>query len=224
MMDKIEQPEEQLAVFVEELTGSMSKMQKGVAAAVADEKRLKLQIGKALESAQGWEQKAMLALKQGDETLARQALVRKEDAEAQARVLQASWKTQMEACEKLKVNLSQARVRLDDAKREYTLLLARYRSAQTKQKLTETMTLGSDESPMKYIEGLNDKILKIEAETEANLELIGENGAGDLEQQFARLEQAHRGEQALLDLKAKMQQQQLTTGDHADQLKAKLGS
>ena len=225
ILDKFEKPEEQLSVFIEELNGSMLKLQKSVAAAVADEKRLHLQLQKTLESASDWEHKAMLALKEGDEALARQALVRKEDSENQAKILQNSWRTQKEACVQLKGNLSQAKARVEEAKREYTLLLARYRSAQTKQKLTETLAPVSDESPMKFIEDLNDKILKIEAETEANMELIGDDVGGDIEQKFAKLGKAHRGEQALLDLKSKLEnQKQITYGDDVDNLKAKLGS
>ena len=224
VLDKFEKPEEQLSVFIEELTGSMLKLQKSVAAAVADEKRLKLQFEKSLESANNWEQKAMLALKGGDEDLARQALSRKEDDENHAKVLQDSWKTQKDACVQLKSNLVQAKARVEDAKREYTLLLARYRSVQTKQKLGETLAPFNDESPMRFISDLNDKILKIEAETEANMELIGDDGGGDLEQKFAKLENAHRGEQALLELKSKLDNQLPTpSSDDVDDLKAQLG-
>lgn len=224
LLEQLEKPEEQLSVFIEEITDSMLKLQKSVASAVADEKKLQLQMQKALESAQNWEQKAVFALKEGDEALARQALVRKEDAENHAKVLQDSWKTQKEACAQLKGSLGQAKVRVEEAKRQYTLLLARYRSAETKQKLTETLAPITDESPMKYIEDLNDKILKIEAETEANMELIGDGGGGDLEQKFAKLENARRGEQALSELKAKLDnQEQSGNGEGVEHLKAKLG-
>jgi len=205
ILNKLEKPEEQLAVFIEELNDSVMSLQKSVAGAVADEKKLKLQLEKMVESVNNWEQKAMLALKGGDESLAREALVRKEEAESQATDLHSSWKSQKEAAERLKSNLGQAKTRVEEAKRQYTLLLARYRAAQTQQKLTETLAPVTDESPMKFIENLNDRILKIEAETEANMELIGDGGNSDFEQKFAHLEKAHRGEQALLALKAKLE-------------------
>ncbi len=205
VLNKLEKPEEQLAVFIEELNDSVMSLQKSVAGAVADEKKLKLQLEKMVESVNNWEHKAMLALKGGDETLAREALVRKEEAENQAKALHSSWKSQKEAAERLKGNLGQAKTRVEDAKRQYTLLLARYRAAQTQQKLTETLAPVNDESPMKFIENLNDRILKIEAETEANMELIGDGGNSDFEQKFAQLEKADRGDQALLALKAKLE-------------------
>ncbi len=205
VLNKFEKPEEQLSVFIEELNDSVVSVQKSVAGAVADEKKLKLQLEKMVEAVNNWEQKAMLALKGGDESLAREALVRKEEAESQATALHLSWKSQKEAAERLKENLGQAKTRVEEAKRQYTLLLARYRVAQTQQKLTETLAPVNDESPMKFIENLNDKILKIEAETEANMELIGDGGNSDLEQKLDLLEKAHRGDQALLALKAKLE-------------------
>ena len=204
VLSKLEKPEEQLSVFIEELNNSVLALQKSVAAAVADEKKLKLQLEKMVESVNSWEHKAMLALKGNDEALAREALVRKEDAENQAQSLHMSWKAQKEAAEQLKSNLGQAKKRVEEAKRQYTLLLAKYRAAQTQQKLTETLAPVNDDSPMQFIEDLNSKILKIEAETEANMELIGDGAGSDLEQKFAQLENAHRGEQALLELKAKL--------------------
>ena len=217
ILSKLEKPEEQLSVFIEELNDSVVKLQKSVAATVADEKKLKLQLEKMVESMNNWEQKAMLALKGGDEALAREALMRKEDTEKQAKTLHTSWRAQKEAAERLKSNLGQAKSHVEEAKRQYTLLLARYRAAQTQQKLTETLAPVSDESPMQFIEDLNDKILKIEAETEANMELIGEGVGSDLEQKFVQLEANQRGDQALLELKAKLESQkqiELVTIDH----------
>lgn len=205
LLSKMEKPEEQLSVFIEELNDSVMKLQKSVVAAVADEKKLKLQVQGAFDSVSNWEQKAMLALQGGDENLAREALVRKQDAENQATVLHTSWKTQKEAADNLKSNLSKTKGRVEEAKRQYTLLLARYRVAETQQKLTETLAPVTNESPMQFIEDLNNKILQIEAETEANMELIGSEASDDLDQRFAQLENAHRGDQALLDLKAKLE-------------------
>ena len=205
VLNKLEKPEEQLAVFIEELNNSVVSLQRSVAGAVADEKKLKLKLEKMVESVNNWEQKAFLALKGGDESLAREALVRKQEAENQATALHSSWKNQKEASERLKSNLGQAKTRVEEAKRQYTLLLARYRAAQTQKKLTETLSPVANESPMHFIENLNDKILKIEAETEANMELIGDGANSDVEQKFAQLEKAHQGDQALLALKAKLE-------------------
>ncbi len=204
VLDKMEKPEEQLVVFLEDLNNSVMKLQKGVTAAVADEKKLKLQLDQTIKTTNEWEQKAILALQNGDEDLAREALLRKETAETQAKTLHKDWIAQKEAAGKLKNNLKQAKNRVDEAKRNYTLLSAKYQSAKTNKEMTDTFSSLNEESPLHLMDELNDKILQLEAETDANMELMGDEIDGDLEEKFTQLENAHRGDKALAELKAKL--------------------
>jgi len=227
VLDKMEKPEEQLSVFLEDLNRSVIKMQSSVAAAVVDEKKLKLQLDKLITSSQDWEKKAVLALNSGDENLAREALVRKEDLEKEAGIVRTSWETQEKSTGQLKLNLTSAKGKVDQAKRDYNLLLARYRSAEAKQQMTRTLSTRLDESPMQYLEKLNDKILQLEAETEAEEEMGGETGGLSLDAKFEKLEKSQRGDDALLALKAKIngEQPQLEAGkenDPVEDLKARL--
>ena len=77
VLDQLENPEEQLSVFVGELNDQLQSLQKAVARAVADEKRLKMEIEDHLTQASEWEKRAVLALEAGHEDLAKQALVKK---------------------------------------------------------------------------------------------------------------------------------------------------
>ncbi len=204
VLDKMEKPEEQLVVFIEDLNNSVMKLQKGVTAAIADEKKLKLQLDQTIETTKEWERKAIFALKDNDEDLAREALLRKETAESQATTLHKDWMAQKEAAEKLKISLRQAKSRVDEAKRNYTLLVAKYQSAKTKKKMAETFSSLNEESPLQLMDELNEKILQLEAETDANMEIMGNGIDGDLEEKFTQLENAHRGDKALAELKAKL--------------------
>ena len=204
ILDGIENPEEQLAVFVTELNEQMADLQKAVAAALADEKRLKMDIEDHLAQASEWEGRAMLALEAGDEALAQEALLKKEEHEARSLSLQKAWKGQQAATEKLKASLQTTKQRISEAKRKYTLLLAQYKSAETTKKVHDTLATGATESPMVLMERLSEKIRKIEAETEAAMEISGESGDLDLERKFAQLEKAKRGSVALDALKAKL--------------------
>ncbi len=205
VLNKLEKPEEQLSVFIEDLNKSIIKLQQSVASAVADEKKLKLEVEKAVTSVNSWEQKAMLALKQGDESLAREALLRKEEEEDKAKSLHQSWKNQKQAADQFKENLWQAKRKVEEAKIQYKTQLTRYRTAQAQEKITETITHGHGNSPLQLFEQLNEKIVDLEAKSEANLELMEENMNNDLESKFAMLEKASRGDQALVALKAKVQ-------------------
>lgn len=202
VLEKLEKPEEQLSVFIDELNRQMSSLQKSVAAAMADEKRLKMQLDDLYQKADSWEKKAVMALKAGDEGLAREALMQKEECEGQVPPIRQAWEAQKEATQKLKQSLSQAKGRVEEAKRKYTLLVARYKTAETTQKLSQK--LSADDSAAQMMERLNDRILKIESETEASMELVGDNDTADLEARFAKLEKKSRGDQALAQLKEKL--------------------
>jgi phage shock protein A len=206
LLDRLEDPEEQLSVFVNELNEQLAKLQKAVACAIADEKRLKAQIEDLMARADGWENRAVLALEDGNESLAKEALLKKEECSVQAAASQKGWKAQKEATEQLKTSLQATKQKVAEAKRKYTLLLAQYKSAETKKKVNETLSARCDDSPMVLMERLTDKIRKIEAEAEAALDLSGEPSDSELEARFAEMERKKKGDQALDLLKAKLAQ------------------
>ncbi|MFI5365284.1 MAG: PspA/IM30 family protein [Candidatus Binatia bacterium] len=204
ILDHMEKPEEQLAVFVNELNDQMTSLQKAVARAIADEKRLKMEIEDRLAEAAEWEKRAVLALENGDEELAKQALVKKEEHDTRVQGLEKTWKAQQAATAKLKANLQSTKERIDEAKRKYTLMVAQYKTAETTKRVNESLSANASTSPMVMMEKLGDKIRTIEAETEAAAELSGASADVDLEAKFATLERGKRGGQALDALKAKL--------------------
>jgi phage shock protein A len=225
VLEKFENPEEQLTVFVEDLNKHMASQQKSVAAAIADEKRLKLQMEELSDKANQWERKAVLALEAGDEGLAKEALLQKEECDQHKSVTMKSWQTQKEATEKLKSSLVLSKEKVEDAKRKYNLLVARYKSAKANQQITQTLSAKADNSPLELMDKLNDRILKIESETEANIELIGDSSSSDIEAKFIQLEKRSRGDQALLQLKEKLANKDSGSllEDKVSSLKSKLG-
>ena len=77
MISKAEDPEKMLNQIILDMKGQLIEAKKQVAIAIADEKRLRKQNEKEHEAAREWEKKAMMALRAGDEALAKEALVRK---------------------------------------------------------------------------------------------------------------------------------------------------
>jgi phage shock protein A len=225
LLDDLEDPETQLAV-VDELNEQVQSLHRAVASAIADEKRLKMQIEDLLSKAGEWESRAVLALQHGNETLAREALLKKDECEAQSLALQKGWEAQKNATETLKASLHSTQTRVAEAKTKYNLLLAQYRSATAKKKVSESMSVKTDDSPMMLMDRLSDRIRQIEAETEVNLELSGV-AATDLETKFVELERAEKGEAALQLLKARLTEQrrladQSGSASRIEELKAKL--
>ena len=228
-LDDLEDPEEQLALVVEELNDQVSELRKAVAIPMAQEKRLKLDIEERLAKADEWNQRAILALDQGDEDLARQALIKKEELEESAVVLQGDWETQRAAADRLKADLEAARRRVSEAKSSFALIVARHKSALAKKSIADRTSAGAEDSAAQLMERLNEKILRIEAETEAQLEMSGESLGDDLEAKFLELEREKKGDRALDELKASRaagssaaEAPGAGTRSRVDELKAKL--
>lgn len=204
VLEKLEKPEEQLSVFIDDLNSQMAGLQKSVAAAMADEKRLKMQLDDLNDKAEQWEAKAILALKSGDENLAREALLQKDACLQQVAPIQKSWEVQKEATIKLRSSLTRAKDQVEEAKRKYTLLVAKYKTAETNKKLNQTLTSSHDNSAQQMMDRLNDRIVMIESENEANQDLLGDCNNAELEARFVQLERKSRGDDALMQLKQKL--------------------
>ena len=228
-LDDLEDPEAQLSLLVEELNNQVSELRKAVAIPMAQEKRLRLEIEDRLAKANEWNQRAILALDQGDEDLARQALIKKEEIEENAVALQGDWETQRAAADRLKADLEAAKKRVSEAKSSFALVVARHKSALVKKSIADKTSAGADDSAAQLMERLNEKILRIEAETEAQLEMSGESLGDDLEGKFLELERKKKGDRALNELKASLAAEGSAAVDagagtrsRVDELKAKL--
>ncbi len=179
-------------------------LQRSVAAAIADEKRLYQQIESLRSRSAEWESRAVAALEQGSEDLARSALLKQEECDAEAAALESGWRAQKDATERLKESLVLAKRRMDEARRKYTLLLAQYKSAETKRKIQSSLSSASLESPAQLMEQLEERIRNVEAEAEAELALSVESADLDVEAHFARIDRKRKGDEALAQLKASL--------------------
>ena len=77
LINKAEDPEKMLNQVLVDMKSQLVEAKKQVAVAIADEKRIKKQLDQETAKAKDWERKAMLAIKAGDDGLARAALARK---------------------------------------------------------------------------------------------------------------------------------------------------
>ena len=81
LISRAEDPEKMLNQVLLEMQQQLVEAKKSVAVAIADEKKLHKQYNSELDKAKDWERKAMMAVRVGDDGLARQALVRKQEHE-----------------------------------------------------------------------------------------------------------------------------------------------
>ena len=207
LISSAENPEKMLNQIIVDMRDQLVKAKQQVAAAIADEKRLHDQADSEFKQASDWEQKAMLALQQGREDLAKQALVRQSEHLAHGTQLESTWQHHKLETDKLKNALHELNDRIEEAKRKKNLLLARQRRAQAQKRIQETMSGLSEKSAFEAFARMEEKIEQNERMLKASSE-IDEQFTGDsLQRDFKQLERtagASSAEAQLLALKQKM--------------------
>src|SRR5829696_1301476 len=225
LITKAEDPEKMLSQVLLEMQQQLVEAKKAVAVAIADEKKLQKQYTSESDKSKEWERKAMVAVRAGDDNLARQALGRKQEHENIATQFQQQWIQQKQAVEKLKDALRLLNNKIEEAKRKKNILIARKKRAEAQQQIANTMQGLGDTSAFDTFDRMAERIQLMEAEAEAGAELAGELSGDTLESKFLQLEQSAGGEDdALAELKAKMGLLEAPKGDSAKQLGAGAGA
>jgi phage shock protein A len=206
LITKAEDPEKMLNQVLLEMQQQLVDAKKAVAVAIADEKKLQKQYTAEIDKGKEWERKAMVAVRAGDDSLARQALVRKQEHENIAAQFQSQWIAQKQAVEKLKDALRLLNNKIEEAKRKKNILIARKKRAEAQQQIANTMQGLGDTSAFDTFDRMAERIALMEAEAEAGAELAGELSGDTLESKFLQLEQGGGAaeDDALHELKAKM--------------------
>jgi len=205
LIAKAENPEKMLDQLLLEMNEQLVESKKAVAAAIADEKRLERVIAQNRGEAAEWERKAELAVHSGNDPLAKEALLRKQEYDNAGRQYQTQWEAQAGTVEGLKVSLRQLQQKIEEAARKRNLLVARVKRAEAQKRIQQTMTSLSDSSAFEAFDRMAEKVDRMEAEADALKELEPSTSAESIEQQFRALESADAsGDKLLEDLKARL--------------------
>jgi phage shock protein A len=195
-----EDPEKILDQAIVDMTEDLVQMRQAVATAIASQKRVEQQYTKASNEANTWQQRAQLALQKGDEELARQALLRKKTQAETAMALKAQLDTQSATVDQLKRNLIGLESKLAEAKTKKDMLKARASAAKATEQLQSTTSSLNTSSAMAAFERMEEKVLQMEAKSQAVAELAG----ADLESQFMSLEAGGDVDLELAAMKAQL--------------------
>ena len=180
----VEDPIKILDQSVEDMQDDLVKLRQAVAMAIASQKRLENQAGQAKEQVKNWFSRAELALKKGEDDLAREALSRKKTFQETFASLSTQFQTQNGQVEKLKKSLLLLERKIAEARTKKDMLKARAQAAKAQQQIQSAVGDVGSKSAMAAFERMEDKVEAMEASGQAALELAGE----DLESKFAALE------------------------------------
>jgi len=204
LISKSEDPEKMLNQVILDMNTQLVEAKKQVAVAIADEKRLQKQLNSESSVAEEWEKKAMMAIRAGDDALAKEALMRKKEHDSLAAQYKEQWEKQKQATDQLKTALRALNNKIEEAKRKKNVLIARKRRAEAMQSIQDTMSGLSDTSAFDTFDRMSSKIEQMEAEAEAGAELAEEYSGDVLESKFSKLEATAGADEDLEMLKKKM--------------------
>ena len=207
LISSAENPEKMLNQILVDMRSQLAKAKQQVAAAIADEKRLRDQADAERRQAEDWEKRAMLAVQEGRDDLAKQALVRQGEHHQHAEQLELTWQAHQAETEKLKASLRDLNDKIEEAKRKKNLLLARQRRAQAQKRIAETMSSLSEKSAFEAFARMEERIEQNERQIKASAEIDEEFQGDRLAKDFKQLEKGAgtvSADMQLLALKQKM--------------------
>ena len=205
LIDQAEDPEKMIGQTVADMKSALGRARKELVEAMGTAKRLDNRAVELRSEAANWERKAILALEQNDEDLAREALRRKARSLAEAERTEARVADQERAADAMRDQLARIESQLDDLKARQKTLAAQVREARKKPaggQVSEKLGGGA----FSDLERMADQIDQLDSEVEAH-QLLEDPKRADLDARFDALEreQADDGiEDELAALKAKL--------------------
>ena len=203
LLEKAEDADKTRALMLEEMRQNVRHVKALIVGAIADLKLIEREIDAHGTEAERWEEKAVFALKKGEEDLARRALTRKGEHVKKADLFREQIDTQQEIIDSLKSSLKTLETKLDTM-RYQTAKLAAAESLEALQSTVGTTppVAGTiDTTAFDAYDRLVDRVRDLEAHAEALVELTQ---GDDLEQKFHELENNEKVEADLATLKTKV--------------------
>jgi len=204
LIGQAEDPEKILEQTVMDMQDDLVQLRQAVAQAIATQKRTERQAHQAQSTAEEWYRRAQVALQQGNETLAREALARRKSYQDTATAMSAQVEQQSTVVARLKKDMQTLESKIAEARTKKDMYIARARSAQATQRLNEMLGGVNTSSSLSAFERMEEKVLQLEAQSEA----IAELGTDDLQKQFAALEASSDIDTELAAMKAQLSGQE----------------
>ena len=200
LVSKAEDPEKILEQAVADMQEDLVQLRQAVASAIATQKRSEQQYNQAQSQANQWQARAELALRKGDETLAREALQRKKGYVETASTIKVTLEQQTAQVDALRRNLIQLESKISEAKTKKNMLKARAQAAKANEQLQNMIGGINPTGSITAFDRMEEKVMQLEARSQAAGELAG----SDLESQFAALEAGNDVDDELMALKAQV--------------------
>ncbi len=199
-LDKLEDPQKMINLMITELEETQSKARSSMAARKAEQTSLEREKADLKRSVLRWEDRAKLAITNGREDLAREALVEKNQASSRIKrieELEENLKTILASQESQLVQIAD---KLKEVKDKQQLLVQRARSAKEKKQVALTLKSSDSAELARKFSELESKIERMEADAE----MAGYQGKPSSADEFSKMESESEIDTELEALKQSM--------------------
>ncbi len=197
LLDKAEDDKKLIELNLDEMDGQIKAGHQEVIQAVAAEKQLRKKSEELLADVERWDKRAELALKSGDEALAREALKQKKRVAAEAEQADKARALQRDVALRMKEELERMKEKLAELKMRKGSIIARAQQARAGSGAEQLGTKGGGGGAFADFRRMEEKIEGREAEGAAMAEVEEALGKGekaeDLEAKFRDLERQTTG-------------------------------
>ena len=171
LIDKAEDPVKMVKQLIIDMEQTVDEATQALGQAMGSQKVAAKELADAQAKSADWEDKAKLALKAGNEDLARRALDAKVNIDAQVAQLQASYDSISAQVDKLRAQVTDLKFKLDEARARQQVLIARAKMADAATEVATSISGVDIDSAFAKLDKLEARITQKEATAEAYAEL-----------------------------------------------------
>ncbi len=181
LISKAEDPEKMINQMLIDMTEQYNEAKSEVAQAIAEEKKLQKAMEAEEAQVENWSKKAELAVSKGDDQLALEALGRKKEHGDLATQYRSQYESQKSSSDALKKSLKELGNKIEEAKRQKGILVARAKRAEAQESIQNTMSSMNNKSAFDTFDRMSQKVDDMEANAAAQVELNEALNGDDLE-------------------------------------------
>jgi phage shock protein A len=201
-LDKAEDPEKLVKQMIREMEDTLVEIKAACAGAMAQQRKAQREKSQAQRHANRWAERAELAMERGREEMAREALYAKRRHMDDVEVLEGEARKLTEVVDSYRGDIIQIEEKLQTARERQQVLVQRHIHAVHKRRAQREIRKFDTSGVIVRFDQFQQRVER--AEADAEVEAIGRNGRGSLEDEFTRMERDERIERELNELKSKV--------------------
>jgi phage shock protein A len=199
LVEKADDPEKVLRQLQLDMRNQLVQVKTQVATAIAEGRKLQSRAKEKKDEAEAWQKKAEQAIRQNNDTAARDALSRYNEVIRQAQRYQQQQQEQEQLVSTMRSVLRQLEAKISEVETSIELFVTRKRNALLQQRVYDALNKSSEPKETERANRAQDAVMESEARASAMADLHKR----DLDVQLEQLSQEQLVEQQLNELKAK---------------------